>query len=106
MDSYDLAIKALKRGDFRATWDYLVLEFKQAKKNKEMDRERTECMNLGGAYGYLRQIRKAIEFHQRALGIAEETGNKDLEGKAYLSLGSGNNCLWHGCRLQGCIPNY
>ena len=64
MDSYDLAIKALKRGDFRAARDYFELEFKQAKKNKEMDREYKACINLGGAYGSLGQFQKAIKFHK------------------------------------------
>ena len=85
MDSYDLAIKALKRGDFRAARDYFELEFKQAKKNKEMDREYKACMNLGSAYHFLGQFRKAIEFFERALGIAEKTGNKDSEGTASVS---------------------
>ena len=64
MDSYDLAIKALKRGDFRAARDYFELEFKQAKKNKEMDRECTACINLGNAYGSLGQLQKAVEFQK------------------------------------------
>ena len=64
MDSYDLAIKALKRGDFRATWDYFVLEFKQAKENKEMDGEYKACLNLGSAYSSLGQFQKAIEFQK------------------------------------------
>ena len=65
MDSYDLAIKALKRGDFRAARDYFELEFKQ---NKEMDREYKACKNLGGAYGSLGQFQKAIQ-------IPETTNN-------------------------------
>ena len=88
MNSNDLAIKALKRGDFRAARDYFELEFKQAKKNKERDKEYKACMNLGSAYGSLGQFQKAIDFFQRALGIAEETGNKDSDGTAYLNLGS------------------
>ena len=93
MDSNDLAIKAFEKGDFRAARDYFELEFKQAKKNKEMDREHKACLNLGTAYHSLGQFRKAIEFFQRALGIAEETGNKDSEGRAYLNLGSGYHSL-------------
>ena len=64
MDSYDLAIKALKRGDFRAARDYFELEFKQAKKNKEMDREYKACKNLGSAYSSLGPFQKAIEFQK------------------------------------------
>ena len=60
MDSYDLAIKALKRGDFRAARDYFELEFKQAKENKEMDREYKACKNLGS----LGQFQKAIKFQK------------------------------------------
>ena len=64
MDSYDLAIKALKRGDFRATRDYFALEFKLTKKNKEMDREYKACMDLGSAYSSLGQFQKAIQFQK------------------------------------------
>ena len=64
MDSYDLAIKALKRGDFRAARDYFELEFKQAKKNKEMDKECKASINLGSAYGSLGQLQKAVEFQK------------------------------------------
>ena len=64
MDSYDLAIKALKRGDFRATRDYFALEFKQAKKNKEMDREYKACMDLGSAFSSLGQFQKAIQLEK------------------------------------------
>ena len=64
MDSYDLAIKALKRGDFRAARDYFALEFKQAKEIKEKDREYKACKNLGGAYGSLGQFQKAIKFQK------------------------------------------
>ncbi|CAH3195701.1 unnamed protein product, partial [Porites evermanni] len=93
MDSYDLVIKELKRGDFRAARDYFALEFKQAKKNKERDRECTACTNLGTAYVCLGKFKKVIEFFQRALGIAEETGNKNSEGTAYLNLGSAYGSL-------------
>ena len=64
MDSNDLAIKAFEKGDFRAARDYFELEFKQAKKNKEMDREYKAYLNLGSAYGSLGQFRKAIEFQK------------------------------------------
>ena len=69
MDSYDLAIKALKRGDFRAARDYFELEFKQAKKNKEMDKEYKACLNLGSAYGrtfVLSTIQTSAKFHDFA----------------------------------------
>lgn len=41
----------------------------------------------------LGKFHKAIEFYQRARGIAEETRNNDLEGKAYGNLGSAHGSL-------------
>ena len=65
--------------------------------------------NLGVSYRSLGQLRKAIEFFQRALGIAEETGNKDSKGatygnlgSAYLSLGQSQKAI-EFCQRAHCI---
>ena len=44
-------------------------------------------MNLGNAYDSLENFEKAIEFYQQGLSIAEVTGNKVVEAKAYSNLG-------------------
>ena len=64
MNSNDLAIKAFEKGGLWEARDYCELEIKQAKKNKEMDREYKACMNLGSAYSSLGQFQKAIEFQK------------------------------------------
>ena len=52
-----------------------------------------DLVSCGGAYYSLGQFRKTIEFIQRALGIAVETGNKKLKGKAYGNLGGAHGSL-------------
>ena len=52
-----------------------------------------DLVSCGGAYYSLGQFRKTIEFIQRALGIAVETGNKKLKGKAYGNLGNAHGSL-------------
>ena len=44
-------------------------------------------MNLCVIYDSLGKFEKAIEFQQQGLSIVKKTGNKDLEGKAYVNLG-------------------
>ena len=50
-------------------------------------------MNLGNAYHSLGDFKTAIEFHQQALSIFKEAGNKDSEGSVYGSLGIGYHSL-------------
>ena len=59
-------------------------------------------MNLGSAYHSLENFEKAIEFYQQGLSIAEVTGNKVVEAKAYANLGRtftrlGNYCIAEEC---------
>ena len=49
--------------------------------------------NLGNAYNYLGDVKKAIEFLHLSLPIAEETGNKHLQGSVYNNLGLAFNFL-------------
>ena len=44
--------------------------------------------NLGNAFFSLGDIKKAIDYHERALKIAKELGDISGEGKAYASLGN------------------
>ena len=45
------------------------------------------CSHLGKAYYDIAQFKTAIEYHQRALEIAKEVGDKAREGKSYGDLG-------------------
>ena len=45
-------------------------------------------MNLGNAYHSLGDFKTAIKFHQEALSIIKEVGNKDSEGSVYTNLGN------------------
>ena len=50
-------------------------------------------MIRGLAYHRLGEFVKAIEFYQQALSISKEVGNKDLEGKVHMNLGSAYHSL-------------
>ena len=48
-------------------------------------------ISLGSVYNALGDLKKAKEFCQLGLGIAQETGNRDCEGQGYNTLG----CVYH-----------
>ena len=62
------------------------MALKEAREIGNKDSEGTACNKLGGAYYYLGDLQKAIEFFQLSLSIAEKTGNKNSEGCAYNNL--------------------
>ena len=49
--------------------------------------------NLGNAYQLVGDYRKAIEYHEKRLKIAEEIGDRTGEGRAYGSLGNAYQSL-------------
>ena len=60
-------------------------------------------MNLGNAYRFLGDDKKAIEFHQQSLCIAKEIGDKDLEQKTYTSLGGSFQNLHDFRKAEECF---
>ena len=50
-------------------------------------------LSLGNAYNSLGDFKTAIKFHQQALSVMKEVGNKDSEGQVYTNLGSAYNSL-------------
>ena len=65
----------------------------EAKQTGDKHREGAAYTNLGIAYRFLGDYKKAIEFHQQSLSIAKGIGDKGTEGAVYGNLGCVYGCL-------------
>ena len=64
-----------------------------AEEIRDHDSEGNAYNNLGNAYHNLGDFKKAIDFHQQSLKIAQDIGKIDLEGKVHNNLGNAYQCL-------------
>ena len=83
----------MKRSDFTSAGNFFELELNEAKQTGDKHREGAAYTNLGNAYRFLGDYKKAIEFHQQSLSIAKGIGDKGTEGAVYGNLGSVYGCL-------------
>ena len=73
--------------------EFFQLSLNIATETGDKVNEGTAYINLGNAYYFFGESRKAIEFCQLSLTIATETGHKCLEGSVYNTLGSAYGSL-------------
>ena len=72
------------------SWNYALKYFI---KNQDKFGESACYTNLGNAYDNLGDFRKAIEYYEKSLGIAEEIEDKSVEAKICGNLGAAYNSL-------------